>query len=156
MNSNTNNINITTGIVRLTVNHDESKIISFDPTDLIFAEKFYRLIAQLEKQLHDFRVRSIAIEANKTLDENDVPVNIKERLDLLRDTCQFLREKIDDVFGENTSQNAFGTAMNLDMFAQFIDQITPYVKDNRATRVNKYMSAPVKSRASKKAKRIRK
>ena len=63
---------------------------------------------------------------------------MEEQLTLVRSACGFIRDRIDNVFGAGTSQNAFGDTLSLDVFSQFFDGIGPYIKTERSAKVNKY------------------
>jgi hypothetical protein len=49
-----------------------------------------------------------------------------------------LRDEVDAVFGDGTSQMVFGGAYTLDVFEQFFNGIIPYVEKARANKVKKY------------------
>src|SRR5574341_93074 len=140
----TDNIQIDTGEKRITVNGDLNRVISFNPYDVTFAERFYNLIGEFERKLKDFEQRSKLMEVgDNTLDEHGIPANTGEKLALMHEAVTFLRDEIDKLFGENTSQIVFGNAMELEMFAQFFTGITPYVKRARKSKVDKYVEPDI-------------
>lgn len=138
------------------INGDESRVIAFDPTDILFAERFYKAIADFEAKLADYQKRAQDLEAESGEDANGIPTNTEARIALLRDTCQFMRDKIDSVFGAGTSQTTFGDALSLDMFNQFFDGITPYFSKARAAKVAQYIPQSRKpvNRTGRKSKRM--
>lgn len=133
------NLKIDDGSVRLSINDDDTRIISFNPKDELFAEKFYLLLTNFRSQIDKFSERAEEVDRVDTVDEDGIPTNIRERIALLKDVCSYMREQIDMVFGQGTSQTAFGDAYNLDMFEQFFDGITPFIKDARTEKVKKYL-----------------
>jgi len=133
-----NNININTGEIRLTINDDENRVVSFNPNDLEFVNNLYELLADLENKEKEYKQKEVEIDKNTEINSYGVPVNLKEKLELLRETCGYMREKIDTVFGEGTSQTVFGNTNNLDMFEQFFEGVTPYIQKVRNVKVNKY------------------
>jgi hypothetical protein len=132
------NLEINVGIKRLMINDDPDNVIEFNPSDLLFAEKFYALMKDFEVKRLEYQKRAEVIDANKELDEMGLPKNIPDNLALLRDACQYMRGKIDELMGAGTSQKAFGIALNLDMFSQFFNGIMPYIQTARAEKVKKY------------------
>jgi hypothetical protein len=132
------NIRIDTGIKRILIN-DGPDYLEFNPKDVIFAEKFYGLVAEFEAKLAEFKQRSNEIEAIVEVDSRGLPVNVTERLELIHEACVFIREKIDALFGANTSQKLFGGAMVLDVFPQFFDGIIPFIKEARGEKMDKYL-----------------
>lgn len=131
-------LRIDTGGVKLKVNGDPTRVIAFNPTDISFAERFYGLLSEFEEKEKEYRQKVDALQKNTETDNLGIPKNFGPALVLLRETCGFLREKIDDVFGAGTSQAAFGDANTLDMFEQFFEGITPFVQKAREKQVSKY------------------
>lgn len=131
------NIKITTGEKRVTINNDPDKVIVFNPTDILFAERFYALLGDMQKTLKDYREKGIALQ-KAPKDEDGIPVNIQQHIDLQRELCDYLREKTDKVFGDGTSQKVFGDVRNLDVYKQFFDGILPFFQQARADRVAMY------------------
>ncbi len=132
------NLVIDTGKVNLTINDDPDRVISFNPSDVVFAEKFYQLIRDFEAKEGEYQRRGAEIEANTKVSENGIPENIGDGIALLREICEWVREHIDNIFGKGTSQVVFGDAMSLDMFSQFFTGITPYVEAARSEKTAKY------------------
>jgi len=131
-------IRIDTGIIRLAINDDETRVISFSPQDVCFAERFYSLLSAFEAKETEYRQKSAEIANNVSVGAFGIPNSTGPALALLHETNDFLRSKIDYVFGEGTSEKAFGSAITLDMFEQFFNGITPYVQKARSNQVQKY------------------
>ena len=131
-------IRIDTGLKKILIN-DGPEFIEFNPNDVNFAERFYSLINDFEMKLEEYKARSKIIEENKILDANGIPSNLNDLIALTRDACEFIRGKIDHIFGSGTSQKVFGNALNLDMFAQFFSGLTPFIQATRAEKLKKYM-----------------
>lgn len=138
-------LHINTGEIRLCVNDDPDRVIAFNPTDISFAERFYGLLSEFEKKEKECRQKAEALQSNTETDSLGIPKSFGPALALLRETCGFLRQEIDKVFGLGTSQAAFGGANTLDMFEQFFDGITPFVQKAREKQVSKY-TAPASYR----------
>ena len=132
-------IKIETGEKRLCINDDPERVITFNPSDLLFAEKFYQMLGDVDSKMTEYQRQAEALEADKEKDANDIPVNMQARFDLLRPTCDYSRSMIDSIFGDGTSQMVFGDSLNLDAFSQFFDGITPYFKTARAAKVAQYI-----------------
>ena len=113
--------------------------IVFNPSDASFAERFYAVIAEFQSKLSEYQARHVALAQSKELDANNLPVNVPEQLQLLRETCEFTRERIDYLFGSGTSQIAFGNALELDQFTQFFDGIAPFIQSTRAEKIKQYL-----------------
>lgn len=137
-------LQINTGEKRIAINGDPERVIIFNPTDVAFAERFYRLIGDFQSKLIEYKTRAESIEAQNTTDENGLPVNLNERLALMNDACTYIRERIDVLFGMGTSQKAFGDALQLDMFTQFFEGITPFIQKSRVAKIEKYTNVKAK------------
>ena len=131
-------IRIETGEKRIAINNDPSRVIVFNPTDIAFAERFYGLMKDLEVKESEYQERSSKLENDPAVDGHGLPRNIADGIAMLRDVCEFMRDRVDHVFGRGTSQIVFGDAMNLEMFAQFFEGITPYVQAARSSKLAKY------------------
>lgn len=130
-------IKISTG-VKLAINDDPERVIAFDPEDLNFVEDFYNLIEELEVKEKEFREKAELLENDKQVDDYGVPRNMRAVINLAKESCEYLKDKIDQVFGVDTSQKAFGKSMSLDMFGQFFEGVSPYINNARADKIEKY------------------
>ncbi len=130
------NLNLNLGTKVVTINGDPERTIEFNPKDMIFVEKFYQTFSEVQEKQSELIAKAEAIGTD--LDENGLPVNVQEQLALMNETCSYMRDKIDYLFGEGTSQKAFGSIMNLDAIAQFFEGILPLVMDERTDKVEKY------------------
>ena len=132
-------LKINTGAVRLLVDCDGvENEISFNPTDLTFVENLYKLISELDAKKEEFAYKEAELDKNNVTDENGIPNNAAERIDLIKEVCIYLRGRLDDVFGPETSNRVFGSTNTLDMFEQFFEGITPYILKARTDKTAKY------------------
>lgn len=124
--------------IRLMVNDDPDRVISFDPEDVVFLDKVYGLIADIDKKKTEFVEKEKELAKNEKVDAYGIPENMRQRLKLLLDICLYFRDQVDLIFGEGTSQTVFGNSNTLDMFEQFFSGITPYIYKNRQEKLAKY------------------
>ena len=134
----TQSLQIDTGVIRLAINSDESRIIAFNPNDALFAEKFYRMLGTLQERFAEYGEKANAVESKQEVDGNGIPLNTGERIALMKEVCTFAREQIDELFGAGTSQIVFEDALNIETIIQFFDGIKPFVQRARADKVAKY------------------
>jgi len=137
-----NSIQINTGEKRLPIIRDGKDVgeLVFNPTDTLFAERFYALLGEMKKTLNDFKAKGEALKTAER-DEDGMPVNMQEHIALQKDLCDYLREKIDKTFGDGTSQKAFDEVRNLDVYVQFFDGILPFFQQARSERVAMYTTS---------------
>jgi len=131
-------LTISTGEKHIAINGDPERVIVFNPSDVAFAERFYDLIREFEAKLKEYQPRSEAIEIHQDVDENGVPLNLPDKLALMREVCEYMRSKIDGLFGAGTSQKVFGDALVLSGFEQFFRGITPYIQTARSEKIAQY------------------
>jgi hypothetical protein len=131
---------LNTGLVRIPIERDGENVgeLKFNPKDAGFAERFYSLISEFEEKEKEYREKAALLDADEEIDSFGVPKNAREGVALLKDICEYMREKIDYVFGESTSQLVFGDYNNPDMFEQFFEGVTPYIQQARTEKVAKY------------------
>ncbi len=134
-------IQIKTSTVRLLVNDDPNRVIEFNPEDISFIDAFYGLIQEFDAKMNEFKQRELVIRKNKAVDKFGIPLSTKEEIKLTKDLCAYLREKIDALFGDGTSDAAFGRSNTPDMFVQFFDGITPFIQTARKKKVAKYTAS---------------
>jgi uncharacterized protein YfcZ (UPF0381/DUF406 family) len=124
-----NSLQINTGEIRISINDDPTRIVSFNPSDAGFAERFYKIVGEFEEKLAEFQSKAKDAGNLQTI----------EQITILKETCEFVRMKIDYVFGAGTSQTVFGDSLVLDSFSQFFDGITPYIRKARTEKIAKYV-----------------
>ncbi len=124
--------------IAITRDGEETGVLNFDPSDVIFAEKFYNLIAEFQAKAREYEPRALALDGNKATDSNNLPVNFGERIALLREVCEYIRARIDHLFGIGTSQAAFGDVYDTDLIVQFLDGLKPFFQKTRAAKIEKY------------------
>jgi hypothetical protein len=129
------------GFKTLIIN-DGPETLVFDPSDTMFAEKFYRLLQNLESKEVEFRTKAEKLDAVEAVDDNGVSTAMSEKIELLHQVCAFFRSEIDLLFGEGTSQKLFGESYSLNNISKFFTDITPYIQVARSAKVAKYIPPP--------------
>lgn len=141
-------LKIQSGERRIAINDDPNRIIVFNPQDVTFAEKFYRLIGEFENKSNEYRKQFEELEKVTDKDEHGFPVNMPERLEILRDVCEYINTQIDNLFGAGASEKAFNGAMELDLYTQFFDGMTPFIQEARKEKIAKY-TTPASAKRNK-------
>lgn len=143
-------LKITGRMLRIAVNDDPDRVISFDPADAMFAERFYSIYREFDGKRAELERRSVELDEGSTqLDENGIPTNVSEGLAFIREICDFMRNRIDYVFGAGTSQKAFGDSYNIESIVQFFDGMTPFVQKARSEKLLKYQVPVRRKRRAK-------
>lgn len=131
---------ITTGRIEIPIERDGETVgnLIFNPRDAGFAERFYGLIAEFETKEKEYKKKAAQLDKNKETDDYGLPKNAGEGIALLREICEYMRAKIDHVFGVGASQLVFGDYNDPGMFGQFFDGVTPYIQQARGEKIAKY------------------
>jgi hypothetical protein len=135
-------IKIDTGELHIAITDENDNFrgeIKFNPKDVIFAERFYRLVSDFQEKQKEYLKRYEDIQRDKEVDEQGIPLNLNKQIELVKETCLYIREQIDHVFGEGTSQTVFGDGMVLEVFEQFFDGIAPFIQTTRTGKIGKYI-----------------
>ena len=127
-------LRIDTGAVTLSINNDESRTITFYPTDVHFAEAFFNLVRDFMQHREDVSRQEEEIkESGGTAAEHSA-----KEVELLRETYAFMRERIDNCFGAGTSEIVFGNHDSLGAYASFFRGVEPYVRKARTDELARY------------------
>ena len=132
-------LKLNTGVKRVLIN-DGPDVLEFNPSDISFVERFYQMITEYKARMKEFEQRANEIEKKDTVDEDGVPLNISERIKFVRELCQFCYSRIDQAFGEGTSQKVFQGVENLEVVEQFFSGLLPMIQDSRKESLAKYSS----------------
>lgn len=131
------NLSFNDGLVRLSINNDESRIITINPTDVSIVGRYNEVIPKLDELVAKYQ------------DTNTE--DIDKATEILTELDKKAREFIDYIIGANVSDVAFGTANCLsfaggksifeNFLTAYMDFMTPtiqaeYEKSNK--RVEKY------------------
>ena len=144
------NINRNEGI-RLLINDDPNRVITFNPKDVNFTQKFYSLLDFLEVKQKEYEEKAKAAEANtgiRKVEANgetiEIPSKIENIMHLVSDICDELNAEIDKIFGEGTSWVLFEGAKIFNdennQYIQFFEGITPFIGEARKDIKEKYKS----------------
>lgn len=130
-------IRIESGKRRIAINDDPERVITFDPQDILFAERFYAAYLEFETKKAAFEERLRTVGTG-TLDGNGIPIDVDQGIACMKEMCVFMREKIDLLFGAGTSEMVFGDTLSLEMIGQFLDGITPFIQRARSQKTRAY------------------
>lgn len=126
------------GNITLTINDDPDKVISFNPNDVGFVERFYTMVDCVNAKEEECKASIAEIQKDKSLDSLGLPVAARKATALTAEMCRFMRGQIDGLFGAGTSQTVFGDVNVPEMFDEFFVGITPYIRKSRSAAIAKY------------------
>jgi hypothetical protein len=129
-------LHIYTSEKRVAINDDPARVIVFNPSDITFAEKFYKLIEHFQAKQAEYQERARELDRMPA----DDPLKIGAGLAFLREVCEHMRGEIDNLFGAGASDKAFGGALDLDLFEQFFAGIVPFVQAARQEKMLRYLN----------------
>lgn len=139
-------IQIDTGEKRIQIQRDGVAVgvLVFNPNDALIAERFYKVISDLETKEKELQELSKQIDARAVKDSHGLPENMQEIIDFAKSAHLALCGEYDYLFGAGTSAVVFGdfVPINEQGFAvheQFIKGFSPYFEKARAEKVKKYL-----------------
>lgn len=127
-------IHLDSGLKRIAINDDPERVIVFDPTDVLFAERFYSVYGDFERKHEEYQARAKELAA-KGVD------GFEEGIAFMREVCTFMRERIDVLFGAGASQKVFGDTLSIAMIGQFLEGMIPFFAQSRSEKTKKYINA---------------
>jgi hypothetical protein len=123
--------------------------LDFNPSDQVFAENFYAVIRDFQSKQADFERRSKKLDAITDADEMGVPINADEKLAFRRDICEYMRSKIDGLFGTGTSEKVFGDALVIEIYLQFLEDVSPLIETARNEKMKRYLNKDLAGKVMK-------
>jgi hypothetical protein len=173
MTANQPKLTLNTGEIRLKVENQHGDYLGdlvFNPTDLVWAEKYTQFVYQMQAREKDYSQTITEISARvdqrnnqrakleagdetytdqveELFEENKTDTD--EAFRLLNSELDFVKENIDALFGETTYKALFGETKSLEGLLSFFSQTMQYFDRSRQNVTEKYMP-PKKRRRSKK------
>lgn len=132
-------LNIGNNKIRLAINNDENRIIEFDPNDVRFINRYYSMIANFEIKQKEFMDKAAEIDKITTYNSFGMKVSDIEGSKLTLEMCEYMREQIDFVFGDGTSDTVFGDTIYPGMIDEFLSGIAEYISSSRNSKIEKYI-----------------
>ncbi len=120
-------------LLRLALNGDKDKILEFDPGDVNTRRKFYNMKDSMitKQQELDSKIKQLDLK------EED---GIQEAFKLEEDFFDYLKDLIDDIFGNGATNMICGNRKNVFVLANCIIALCPYFEKFRNDTKNKYTS----------------
>lgn len=134
-------IKISTGKIKipLLIDDERTVVLEIDPDDLLFYERFYHYYQEVQEKSVYFTERMKSIQAGLP-DEDDISnEDFEQQRKLIEETCDFMKEKINGLFGEGTYESIFGTKKNIFAVSEFMTAILPAITTKRKEKIDKFM-----------------
>jgi len=137
-------LQINTGVIKIPITRDDEAVgdFIFNPNDSVTRERFFLLFKNLDEKKIELEHKDQEIRRDKTLSKTEM-IEKLNHLDI--ESANMIREQIDLLFGENTSQKVFGDYRVLRVpkgvrtpFEQFIYSVLPYFNAATKSKIEKY------------------
>lgn len=119
--------------LKLTLNGDESKIIEFDPGDVVFRKKFFEIKDSLIKKQQELDSKIKKIDLTKDS-------GVKQSFKLEEEFYDYIESLIDDLFKEGTAKMVCNGRKNVFVLANFIIALVPYFERFKKETEDKYLN----------------
>jgi hypothetical protein len=138
-------LQINTGEVRIPIVRDGVNVgeIVFNPNSALMAERYYRLIENLDSHMRQLRARAADIETRTSLDGNGLPTTALEIVAFAKEAHEAICKEYDMLFGEGTAAMVFGdfvplTEAGFGVHTQFVNGFGKHFQTARADKLAKY------------------
>lgn len=137
-----NSIKIRSNAIRIAVekNDGSEHILTINPDDLVFVQNMYEFYAQAQKKEKEYKAQIVALNKDKTKDSLGLPANLDKIIDINMKYADYMRKKMDDLFGTGTCQELFGQARDFNAILHLIEDIMPFISKSRKTKMDKYLN----------------
>ena len=129
-------IRIARNVKRIEVN-DNGEFIELDFDDLNLPYRYYAMLKRFEKDRAEF-----SRELSEKLKGKTAAESTEELVEAERGLNMYLRDAIDEVFGEGTCRKVYGDILpSIEMHLQFFDALRPYFEEEaqrRQQKMNRY------------------
>lgn len=106
--------------------NDNGDCIDIDLLDIELPVKFVNASKNLKRET---KIYNEKVEVLEKQYKDNIKMYLYKRIDLDRTYCKKMREMIDNLFGEGTSQKVFGDKNRIGMFDEFFEKLLP-ILDN--------------------------
>lgn len=106
--------------------NDNGDCIDIDLLDIELPVKFVNASKTLKRET---KIYNEKVEVLEKQYKDNIKMYLYKRIDLDRSYCKKMREMIDNLFGEGTSQKVFGDKNRIGMFDEFFEKLLP-ILDN--------------------------
>lgn len=122
-----NKIVIDTGVKSLDIIRDGENVgvFRFNPSDYDEAMRHAGIVSELEEKQSEYITKA------KALDESGTA---KDKVDFLAGFTRDMRDKIDSVYGDGTSDMLFGDALVIEAVLSFFNQLKPFYAEASTAR----------------------
>ncbi len=131
-------------LLRLALNGDKDKILEFDPGDVNTRRKFYNMKDSMitKQQELDSKIKQLDLKEEDGIQEafKLEEDGIQEAFKLEEDFFDYLKDLIDDIFGNGATNMICGNRKNVFVLANCIIALCPYFEKFRNDTKNKYTS----------------
>jgi len=135
---------------QVVINDDPERMIEFDPFDVAFRERFFRLHLDIIIKYKEYskkfdRIEKYLFELDQDDSDQDIlSLNLSEM-----EICSIALNGIDKLFGDGTSKKVFGDEINVNLIQQFFDGISRYFNDASSEKMTKYINKKMAGRVMK-------
>jgi hypothetical protein len=106
------------------------------PNDTDFIERLTRLYDATKD--YDKKAQEKRSKLEIKLDENDVPGNINQYLEIMKEDFDFIMGQIDELLGDGVSKAVFQGRRDEELLDRFMSFISDQITENRKSTISKY------------------
>lgn len=136
----------TRNTIKIAIDGDETKIIEFNPNDMLLRKRIARFMADLQVKQEEMTAKAQSLDDANTSGEGELPSNIHDVLDFNQEIADYFTGEFDDIFGVGSSAKLFGAdGFDPDMMAQFMALVMNKIGEASKSIIEQKLGKPMKA-----------
>jgi len=142
-----------TNSVKVAIDGDESKVIEFNPNDMLLRKRITEFMLDLQTKQKEMAEKAEELDKMNEAAEGELPSNLQAVLDYNQEVADYFIGELDDIFGKGASAKLFGErAFDPDLMAEFLSWVMGKINGVSQETIEKKLGQPLKKpRSTKKA-----
>ena len=144
--------NFSRNTVKIAIDGDESKVIEFNPNDMLFRNRITEFMISVQGKQVEMAEKAEALEKAEQPAEGTLPSNIQDVLAFNQEVADYFISELDDLFGVGASEKLFGErSFDSGLMANFMIYVMEKINTVSQNKVEQKLGKPLKSPRKNKA-----
>lgn len=142
-----------TNSVKVAIDGDESKVIEFNPNDMLLRKRITEFMLDLQTKQKEMAEKAEALDKMNEAAEGELPSNLQAVLDYNQEIADYFIGELDDIFGKGASAKLFGdNSFDPELMADFLSWVMGKINGVSQAKIEEKLGQPLKKpRSTKKA-----
>lgn len=136
----------TRNTVKIAIDGDESKVIEFNPNDMLLRKRITGFMADMQVKQEEMTAKAQSLDEANTAGEGEMPSNIHDVLDFNQEVADYFTGEFDDIFGAGSSVKLFGAGgFDPEMMVQFMTLVMNKIGEASKSIIEQKLGKPMKA-----------